>query len=50
MIRGYSEGRHVFVKDTRTGLQTADVEGVLERGLIDDFLVAELRREEATVA
>jgi hypothetical protein len=50
VIRGYSEGRHVFVKDTRTGLRTADVEGVLERGLIDDFLVAELRREEATVA
>ena len=50
VIRGYSEGRHIFVKDTRTGLRTADVEGVLERGLIDDFLVAELRREEATVA
>jgi hypothetical protein len=50
VIRGYSEGRHVFVRDTRTGLRTSDVEGVLERGLIDDFLVAELRREEATVA
>ena len=43
VVRGYSEGRHVFVKDTRTGQKTSDVAGVLERGLIDDFLVAELR-------
>ena len=43
VVRGYSEGRHVFVKDTRTGQKTSDVDGVLQRGLIDDFLVAELR-------
>jgi hypothetical protein len=43
IVRGYSQGRHVFVKDTRTGQKTSDVEGVLERGLIDDFLVAEVR-------
>jgi hypothetical protein len=43
IVRGYSQGRHVFVKDTRTGQKTSDVDGVLERGLIDDFLVAEVR-------
>ena len=32
VVRGYSEGRHVFVKDTRTGQKTSDVDGVLQRG------------------
>lgn len=44
-IRNYVTAPYKLVKDTRTGLEAADVEGVLGGG-IDPFIYAALRHRE----
>ena len=47
IVRTYSQGRHRFVRDPRTGAKLTDITAVLQDGEIDAFLLAYLRREHA---
>jgi protein subunit release factor B len=44
VVRTYSQGRHRFVRDARTGVRLTDVTAVLQEGQIDAFLLASLRQ------
>ncbi len=43
VARVYSQGRHRFVRDPRSGARLNDLAAVLEQGQIDPFLLAHLR-------
>ncbi|NET47440.1 MAG: PCRF domain-containing protein [Merismopedia sp. SIO2A8] len=45
LARVYTQGRHASVRDPRTGVKISNVRAVLERGEVDEFLLAILQRE-----
>lgn len=47
MARIYTEGRHRFVRDPRTGVRLTDIDAILQGGQIDPFLLARLRQSAA---
>lgn len=40
VVRVYSEGRHTGVRDPRTGVSVGNLDAVLQRGRIDEFILA----------
>ena len=50
VIRAYSTERtEKFVRDLRTGTRQPDVKSVLGKGMLDEFILAYLRKQDAQV-